>query len=137
MDLRLFAYGTLCLPEIFRRASGMALGGEPAVLPGHRRAYLRGVHYPGILPDGACEVEGRLYTGLTAQALAALDAFEGKEYERLTRRVRSAQGDVEAEVYVLHPSRAHLLTDRPWDLETFRSRELGAFLQGERALPAD
>jgi gamma-glutamylcyclotransferase (GGCT)/AIG2-like uncharacterized protein YtfP len=137
MDLALFAYGTLCLPEVFRRASGMALASEAAVLPGHRRAYLEGVHYPGIVTDLACEVDGRLYTGLTERALAALDAFEGKEYERVTRTVRAARGDVAAEVYVLHPSRAHLLTDRPWDLETFRATELGLFLKGERALPAE
>ncbi len=137
MPHALFAYGTLCLPEVFQRAGGQSLSGEPARLPGHRRAYLAGVHYPGIVPDPASHVDGILYRGLTDATLAALDAFEGKEYERVSRTVRSAGEDLRAEVYVLHPSRAHLLTDRPWDLETFRASELGLFLQGERALPAD
>ena len=131
---RLFAYGTLMLPEVMEIVAGPGRSALPAVLAGHRRRRLHGEVFPALVPDAGESVAGVLWDGLDAAALARLDRFEGPLYERTVRRVTLASGEErEACVYVLRPERRELASPEAWDEADFRARHLAAFLAACRA----
>jgi gamma-glutamylcyclotransferase (GGCT)/AIG2-like uncharacterized protein YtfP len=131
---RLFAYGTLMLPEVMEIVAGRRCAALPAVLPDHRRRLLHGEVYPALLPAAGESVGGVLWEGLDAPALARLDRFEGPFYERTVRRVVLQNGEQrEAFVYLLRPERHALASAAGWDEAEFRARHLGAFLAVCRA----
>ena len=57
---------------------------EAALLLDHVRLRVRGEDYPGLRPQRGAS-RGRLYRPLPAAVQPALDAFEGEEYERVSR----------------------------------------------------
>jgi gamma-glutamylcyclotransferase (GGCT)/AIG2-like uncharacterized protein YtfP len=127
--VNLFAYGTLQCPELLRAVAGVELPAEEAVLPGHRRERVAGAAYPGIVPDAATQVPGRLYRNFPRRLVPFLDAFEGAEYRRRILPVRAADGrTVPALVYRLEARTARRLEGAPWDLATFRRRHLEGYL---------
>jgi gamma-glutamylcyclotransferase (GGCT)/AIG2-like uncharacterized protein YtfP len=131
---RLFAYGTLMLPEVMEVVAGLRCAALPARLPGHRRRLLRGAVYPVLLPAAGETVAGVLWDGLDAAALARVDRFEGAIYERALCRVVLASGEErEAFAYVLRPEHHALASAEAWDVADFRARHLGAFLDSCRA----
>ncbi|KAJ7066992.1 hypothetical protein C8F01DRAFT_980057 [Mycena amicta] len=92
-----FFYGTLMHPRILTRVvgDGSHLQISPAILLNYTRHRVRYADYPGILPYSeasaffeldfdreACSVRGTMVTGLTAQDMEYLDAFESDEYKR-------------------------------------------------------
>lgn len=142
----LFAFGSLCLPEVFAAVTGHAPPGVPATLAGYRAVLLRGVTYPGLAPAAPeARVSGVLYRGLDASTWAALDRFEGDGYQRRLDTVHDAAGRAHgAWVYHLAPGMSHTLTPVPWALDHFRAVHLAAFLEtccevadGRRASVAD
>lgn len=131
---RLFAYGTLMLPEVMEVVAGRRGGALPAVLRDHRRRLIRGAVYPALLPAAGESVAGVLWEGLDAGALGRLDRFEGPLYERALLRVTLASGEErEAFVYRLLPAHHTLASGEEWDEADFRARSLGAFLAACRA----
>lgn len=126
---RIFAYGTLRIPEVMRAVTGADAPGQPAVLRGYARYRLRHLPYPGLRLEDGAETHGMLYTFMDARALARLDGFEDDFYQRETLTVFPASGSaVDAEVYVIPPRHYSLLERRPWDLEEFRRMDLPGFL---------
>lgn len=120
---RVFAYGTLISPEIMARASGQdRLTGEPARLKDYRRVLVQDEVYPGIYPCPGKDVDGLLYEGLTPEAIARLDAFEGEYYQRMALYVETAGKMVRASVYVFKKRYHHLLTRKSWDYHEFRKK---------------
>jgi gamma-glutamylcyclotransferase (GGCT)/AIG2-like uncharacterized protein YtfP len=92
--VRIFAYGTLRDPEIFRRVTGSAepcLNGLPATLPGWRRAPLTGTPYDTLVRDRHAEVEGLLME-VDRAMLARLHRYEERLYH--FRRVHVTVGTV-------------------------------------------
>lgn len=115
-----FAYGSLMCADIMSQVAGRSLDGVVAVLPGHARHPVAGEDYPGLVPDPAGRVEGVLYRGVDAAALARLDAFEGDLYERLAVAVEvPGGGPVTAWCYVFRPACRHLLLPGEWRFEAF------------------
>jgi gamma-glutamylcyclotransferase (GGCT)/AIG2-like uncharacterized protein YtfP len=54
-----------------------------------------------VRPRDGAAVEGRIMEDVGAGALAALDAYEGHEYRRVTARVRTPDGQtIDAYIYV-------------------------------------
>lgn len=102
MVKRLFFYGVL----MDRVAQGdvrdllAGLGpGEPATARGNLYAVgERGGWFPAMIP-GNGEVRGVMHPAGSVD-LAALDAFEGKEYERRELEVSTAAGRAMADAYV-------------------------------------
>lgn len=130
--VQLFVYGSLCVPGVFRAAAGSDPERfEPASLLGWHRGYVRGVHYPGIVPKKGARVEGFLAGGVTSEMLRALDEFEGVEYRRYPVTVHVPTGSVAAEAYVMAPGHEDKVSDREWNLEYFRKHELSRFLASE------
>jgi gamma-glutamylcyclotransferase (GGCT)/AIG2-like uncharacterized protein YtfP len=131
---RLFTYGTLMLAEVMEIVAGRSFPSCRAALRGYRRRLLCDRVYPGIVPAAGESVEGVLWEGLDAAALARIDRFEGSLYDRPERPVTLAPGEgCTAFVYVLRPEHEALLTDAGWDEAGFRACHLRAYLADCRA----
>lgn len=94
---RLFVYGTLMRGQV--RAD--LLDGAPA-LPAttHGRLYHLPAGYPALVDVREGVVHGELVT-IDPAILTALDDYEGDEYRRVVRTVRSEAGAQEAWCYVV------------------------------------
>lgn len=105
MPSRLFVYGTLQDDRLVERLLGRRLAWQPAVLEGYCRRLDTSIGYPVVHPLAGASVDGRLLEDVDHDALAALDAYEGREYRRVTVRVQTRNGRaVDAFAYV--PTRA-------------------------------
>lgn len=123
----LFAYGTLMFDEVMAAVTGEAGSSLDAVLHGFERRLLRGAVYPGVAPRPGARVSGRAWTGLGEAALARLDRFEGPMYRREAHPVVTADGLLEAQVYVVRPGYRWMMTTRPWEPGEFRARSLARY----------
>ncbi|WP_284178241.1 gamma-glutamylcyclotransferase family protein [Rhabdaerophilum sp. SD176] len=105
----LFSYGTLQTPQVQISQFGRLLAGQPDILPGYRKAMVEisdpaviaasGERFhPILLRTGLelDEVTGTVFE-ITAEELAAADAYEVSDYRRIAVRLRSG---LEAWVYV-------------------------------------
>ncbi len=100
MSGRLFLYGTLCDPELFEIVSGMVFRPRPARLSGIEIHFVAGENFPVPVP-----CEGTLAEGVVVEVSDAvrrrLDFYElGFGYGVERRAVSTADGDVDAELYV-------------------------------------
>jgi gamma-glutamylcyclotransferase (GGCT)/AIG2-like uncharacterized protein YtfP len=98
---RLFVYGTLRDESLVERLLGRRLHWQPAVLEGYCRTLDASIGYPVVHPLAGASVDGRLLEDVDRETLAALDAYEGREYRRVSVRVQTSDGrTVEAYAYV-------------------------------------
>jgi len=109
--VNLFIYGSLRDPQIFKSVSGSSftlkatgadnenLLAEPAFLPGYRKVTPDNVYFYAIASPTS-RIEGIVIFGVPAQALAEIDRYEGKRYDRETVYVNTAKGPVEAQAYL-------------------------------------
>jgi len=134
----LFAYGTLMCTDIMRAASGCRVpAGIPGLLREHCRLYVRGEHYPGLVPRPGSSVAGILYRSLPAAAWALLDRFEGEMYRRCDVRVETGSGvSRPAQTYLVRPEYAARLEERLWELEEFLRYGKAAFQSAYRGYAA-
>ena len=130
LNYRLFAYGTLQLPEVFERVCGFRGQGQSARIHGFRRVCLKGVAYPAIIQDDAGVVDGLVFlSGLEAAHFQKLDAFEDDFYVRITVEVELASGErLPAQSYALSERYLSLVIDSPWDLGRFTSQDRARLL---------
>ena len=133
--MRYFFYGTLLDPDVRALILGAwirrrALPG--ARLPGYRRVYIRGRHYPVVVPAAGQEVEGVLAEGLDRRAVLRLAEFESDEYVDAERTVLVDGGRaLRARVFVA--SRLAHPTDTAWAVEDWQRRHKSAFARRRRA----
>jgi gamma-glutamylcyclotransferase (GGCT)/AIG2-like uncharacterized protein YtfP len=126
----LFCYGSLEFPEVMREVTGRSFASEPATLEGFARYRVRDAEYPGLVPEPGARTEGTLFRALDAEALAALDRFEGALYERRRLEVRRRDGSsAAAQVYVVRDEHRHALSSEPWDAQAFAREGLAPFLR--------
>jgi len=123
----LFAYGTLIFDEVMSAVAGEAGASLDALLEGFERRLLRGAVYPGVAPRHGARVVGRAWTGITGEAFARLDRFEGPMYRREVHPVVTDEGPLEAHVYVVRPGHRWMMTTRPWEPDVFRARSLARY----------
>ncbi len=122
--VNLFIYGSLRDRRIFQSVSGLActrkpsktnkktLLAEPAFLPHYRRLSPDNVYFYAVAAPSS-KIEGFLIHDVPAQAMAEIDKYEGKRYERDTVKVNTANGLVEAQAYlVTHESMQKHFGDR-------------------------
>lgn len=115
MPTDLFVYGSLLFEEVFQAVTGVSPPHTPAVLEGFARYRVRDATYPAIVPEAGARTEGAVYEELDAEAMRALDRFEGDMYTREHVEVRRADGTTATvETYVFVASLRHLLTPEPW-----------------------
>lgn len=102
-----FVYGTLMADDVLRALIKRVPKAAPALLPAHARYAARGRVYPGMVPDPASSVRGRLLFDLDKSEMAVFDAFEGDEYAKqpvtalqLARDADEGGAPVEADAYI-------------------------------------
>ena len=127
----LFVYGTLMWPEVVQAILGRAVAAEDALLKGFKRCRMKGVLYPGLKRDQASSVKGKLLRGLTDEDFQRLDKFEGDEYERISSKVQTRHGLVEAYVYLTKEEFLDSLEDIPWYEEDITEAEKRLFFRDE------
>jgi gamma-glutamylcyclotransferase (GGCT)/AIG2-like uncharacterized protein YtfP len=115
--MNLFAYGTLMWPEVLADVIGRSVEGEPAILHDARRLRVNDQVYPSLVSSEGFEVEGVIYFDLTESEIAALDRFEGSEYERRLVAIEATGGPFEAAVYFSSERGMALLEKDEWHPE--------------------
>lgn len=74
---RLFAYGTLMLPEVMRAVCGAPFPTTKAVLVDYGRHLVKDEVFPAIIKNRGALTHGLLYRDIDRRSLERLDAFEG------------------------------------------------------------
>jgi len=129
MNISLFTYGTLEIPQVVQIITGQVLTGVPARLEGYARYQLKNQAYPGIIPEAGASVSGTLYLELDRVHLAQMDEYEDTCYEKRKLRVITENGmSLNALAYVVAEENRHLLSSHPWDREHFINNKLDTFL---------
>ena len=126
---KLFAYGTLQLPEITERVIGRGLQGEPATLNGYRVGLVARANFPGIVPEATASVPGMLISCITQQELLKLDQYEGELYRRVRVKVLLGQRSSDEEpvavkcwAYLIACWAQDRVTPNPWTLDWYRQQ---------------
>lgn len=123
-----FTYGSLMCPDIMSAVAGLALAGEPGVLAGHARHPVADEDYPGVVADPNGRVDGVLYRGLDAGALARLDRFEGEMYRREAVRVNLVGETVTAWCYIVRDAYRDRLLPGEWRFDDFLAEGKARFM---------
>jgi len=109
--VNLFIYGSLRDPAIFKSVSGLSftinlsktgdemLFAEPALLPQYRKVSPDNVYFYAV-PDVSARIDGFIVYNVPAWAMAEIDKYEGRRYDRETVRVNTAKGLVETQAYL-------------------------------------
>jgi len=109
--VNLFIYGSLRDPAIFKSVSGLTftinpakttdemLFAEPALLPRYRKVSPDNVYFYAVA-DRASRIEGLVIYDVPPPAMAEIDKYEGRRYDRETVRVNTAKGLLEAQAFL-------------------------------------
>lgn len=124
----IFTYGSLMFAPVWSRVVKGIYPHISAKLAGYQRLAVKDEEYPVIIPAPAHHVEGILYLNVDATDLGQLDAFEGEYYARIGVTVDTANGLLNAQVYVLKPEYRHIATEQPWDVRYFRDHGILRFM---------
>jgi gamma-glutamylcyclotransferase (GGCT)/AIG2-like uncharacterized protein YtfP len=122
--VNLFIYGSLRDSRIFKSVSGLSftrkaskidsetLWAEPALLPHYRKISPDNVYFYAVSAPSS-RIEGLVIYDVPAWAMAEIDRYEGKRYEREAVQINTANGSVEAQAYlVTHNSMEKHFGDR-------------------------
>jgi gamma-glutamylcyclotransferase (GGCT)/AIG2-like uncharacterized protein YtfP len=125
MSAHVFTYGSLMFDPVWQRVVRGRYRSTPATLDGHVRLIVEGETYPGMIVRTGSQVAGVLYFDVDTADLAALDYFEGQDYERICVSVNTDfDGIVQAETYLYLP--VQRLLDQAWEPGAFQMQR---FLQ--------
>ena len=122
--VNLFIYGSLRDPAIFKSVSGLGytrksiradvetLFAEPAFLPRHRRVSPDNVYFYAV-EEKTSKIGGYIIYDVPPEAMAEIDRYEGKRYDRETVEVNTANGMVQVQAYLAsHESMRRHFGDR-------------------------
>ena len=124
-----FTYGSLMWADIMARVCGHEFASEPASLADHARHPVHGEDYPGLQAAPGGLVPGRLYRDVDEAAWARLDAFEGREYERVDVSVALADGAMlPAQAYRFRAAFVQRLLPGAWDVAAFEREGRARFV---------
>lgn len=118
MTAHVFTYGSLMFPEVWTRVVSGRYQQDVAVARGYRRFAVRDESYPGMIEMSGAEVQGVVYFDVSPPDLAALDAFEGEDYQRVAIPLNLTDGAIVfAQTYLYLPVSG--LTEQDWLPENF------------------
>jgi len=122
--VNLFIYGSLRDRRIFQSVSGLSftrkpskiddktLLAEPAFLPHHKKVSPDNVYFYAVAAPSS-RIEGLVIYDVPDRAMAEIDKYEGKRYDRETVQVNTADGLVKAQAYLVsHESMEKYFGDR-------------------------
>ncbi|HIJ52055.1 MAG TPA: gamma-glutamylcyclotransferase [Planctomycetes bacterium] len=107
----LFIYGSLRDRRIFQSVSGLSFSrkpskvteqtllAEPALLPHYRKVSPDNVYFYAVGAPSS-RIDGFVIYDVPAGAMAEIDSYEGRRYDRETVHVNTAKGIVEAHAYL-------------------------------------
>jgi len=110
--VNLFIYGSMRDRRVFQSVSGLTfnrkpfkvdentLFAEPALLPRYRRVSPDNVYFYAV-PAPSSRIEGLVIHNVPISAMAEIDRYEGKRYQRETVQVNTAKGPVQAQAYLV------------------------------------
>ena len=129
--MNLFVCGVLVLPEVMQNVTGRTFRVEGASLHGYAQLGIEHDAQAALLPFPDCATEGVVCYDLDEAAVASIDAFHGRVFERVEVTVEAESGKwVEAESYVVRLSKKKLLhAGRSWSGYEFRKKHLKQFLE--------
>lgn len=128
-----FTYGTLEVPDVMEAVTGRVFDSAEAITEGYARYLLKGRIYPGITPVSGQATSGRVYFGVSQQALTLLDEFEDEIYVRQLIAVRTDEGHwFNAYAYIIEPKDRGVLSVNPWIREKFVKDHLASYLAAGR-----
>ncbi len=133
--LPLFVYGTLQDSDIRAAVLGRALAASALVqayVEDFACLYYPGRVYPALAARPGARTGGLILIGLTDADLAALDAFEGKQYGRSTITVTTVKETLRAHVYL--PTLNMPADALPWRFDHWVQRHKPAVLAAETEL---
>ena len=114
------------VPEVLHKVVGKDFSSSAAILRGWKRCQVQGESYPAIIPVVEQAVSGVLWFGLSEKEFLLLDAFEGKEYRRVSVLVTDTEGaSLDAQTYAWEKLGG--LIDEPWDFEWFKAEGIKRF----------
>ena len=105
--VNLFIYGSLRDRRIFHSVSGLrftrkaskidgeTLFAEPALLPRYRKVSPDNVYYYAIAARSS-RIDGLVIHDVPAKAMAEIDRYEGKRYDRESVEINTARGTINA-----------------------------------------
>jgi gamma-glutamylcyclotransferase (GGCT)/AIG2-like uncharacterized protein YtfP len=126
--MHVFTYGSLMFPEVWRRVTGRHHESVKALLIGWSARALIGQVYPGLVPDDVAVTSGVLYLDVDPISLARLDDFEGDFYDRITVKVTTEGGEMQAaEVYRVAPGGLSQVLAESWDPTPFARSHVQTF----------
>ena len=121
MTLNVFTYGSLMFPEIWSRVVRGNHRFARATADGYACFSVRDEIYPGLVKRPGSRVEGVVYFDIDATDLAALDAFEGADYQREPIALTLDDGrEIAGETYLYLPVARLLATG--WAPENFQKQ---------------
>ena len=130
----LFAYGTLQDSDILLAVLGRTVPAaalQSAVAHDFAVVYYPGRPYPALVTAPGTQASGMLITGLDADDLQVLDAFEGEEYRRSTLQIICAGATLRADAYL--PTQAIRADAVPWSLPEWTLRHKPGVVASETA----
>jgi len=113
--VNLFIYGSLRDSRIFKSVSGFSftrkaskvdtdiLWAEPAFLAHYRKVSPDNVYFYAVSAPSS-KIEGLVVYDIPTWAMAEIDRYEGKRYEREAVQINTANGTVEAQAYLVSHS---------------------------------
>jgi hypothetical protein len=109
-------------PQVWQQVARGLYHSTEAVLGGFARYAVLGETYPGITMHPRCSVTGLLYFDVDEHDVAALDAFEGQDYQRIqiAGQVAPAYAEI-VETYIY--TNVNKLTEEPWHPEAFQPQQ--------------
>ncbi len=124
----LFCYGTLCIPEVFKRVTSQDLNSyDPiaAQLLNYEARYVKGESYPGLFYKKAMILEGKLIE-VDSLLLDKIWIYEGEDdYDLVEVMLHSPQ----LKGYCFFPKKELSLEDKTWDLKSWQEEnDLNQFL---------
>jgi gamma-glutamylcyclotransferase (GGCT)/AIG2-like uncharacterized protein YtfP len=129
-SIHLFTYGTLMIPRVFQKVTGICPPSKPGVLFDYDCYRLKNQSYPGIVFKPNTSTRGIVYFDLTPENIKKLDIFEGDLYDRTCVSVALAASKiVEAFTYILKSGAEGFLSNHRWSKTEFETRYLNEFLE--------
>ena len=136
MSDAVFVYGTLMVPEIWQAVTRTLSPPQarPGLLHGYQRRKVEGADFPGIFATGNDDdiVRGCVYESITAKVFDQLDRYEDQFYQRVEIVVEiedASSKTLACQTYLIPPSKIHILSSEPWDLEWFKANALDRYLK--------
>lgn len=126
---KLFVYGTLMIPEIFKKVTGREPDFQHGKLRNYRRISLQNRYYPGLIYEQDDSTEGFLVIINDEREWNILVQYEGSEYKLNEVEVEMQNSSKEkAWVFTLNENYHCIAIDETWYLHKFIECNLQQYL---------